>query len=218
MKRQVTMDEISDGKLYTSRDLVKADCGGCQGCHACCQGMGGSIVLDPLDIHHMTMGQRVTMEQLIGTAIELSVIDGLILPVIKMDGEDERCYFLDDNGRCSIHAYRPGICRLFPLGRYYEDGGFKYFLQTHECKKTNRTKVKVAKWLGIERLKDYEEFVCQWHYFLNDAEAKIKEMPDQTKAIDMYILKLFYLLPYDESDIYVQLGQRLTEARRSLNI
>ena len=26
MKRQVTMEEISDGKLYTSNDLVKADC------------------------------------------------------------------------------------------------------------------------------------------------------------------------------------------------
>ena len=26
MKRQVTMEEISDGKLYTSNDMVKADC------------------------------------------------------------------------------------------------------------------------------------------------------------------------------------------------
>ena len=49
MKRQVTMEEISDGKLYTSNDLVKADCGDCEGCHACCTGMGSSIVLDPLD-------------------------------------------------------------------------------------------------------------------------------------------------------------------------
>lgn len=40
MKRQVTMEEISDGKLYTSNDLVKADCGDCEGCHACCTGDG----------------------------------------------------------------------------------------------------------------------------------------------------------------------------------
>ena len=38
MKRQVTMEEISDGKLYTSNDLVKADCDDCEGCHACCTG------------------------------------------------------------------------------------------------------------------------------------------------------------------------------------
>ena len=31
MKRQVTMEEISDGKLYTSNDLVKADCGDWEG-------------------------------------------------------------------------------------------------------------------------------------------------------------------------------------------
>ena len=43
MKRQVTMEEISDGKLYTSNDLVKADCGDCEGCHACCTEMGSSI-------------------------------------------------------------------------------------------------------------------------------------------------------------------------------
>ena len=29
--------------------------------------------------------------------------------------------FLDENGRCSIYAFRPGFCRLFPLGRYYVD-------------------------------------------------------------------------------------------------
>ena len=56
MKRQVTMEEISDGKLYTSNDLVKADCGDCEGCHACCTGMGSSIVLDPLDIVRICRG------------------------------------------------------------------------------------------------------------------------------------------------------------------
>ena len=40
MKRNVSLEEISDGKLYTSNDMVKADCGDCQGCSACCHGMG----------------------------------------------------------------------------------------------------------------------------------------------------------------------------------
>ena len=34
MKRQVNMNEISDGKLYGSNDMVKADCGDCEGCSA----------------------------------------------------------------------------------------------------------------------------------------------------------------------------------------
>ena len=32
-----------------------------------------------------------------------------------MAEDSESCTFLDENGRCSIHPFRPGICRLFPL-------------------------------------------------------------------------------------------------------
>lgn len=79
MKRQVTMEEISDGKLYTSNDLVKANCGDCEGCHACCTGMGSSIVLDPLDIVRISRGTGAAFETLLAGKIELNVVDGIIL-------------------------------------------------------------------------------------------------------------------------------------------
>ena len=50
MERNVTMAEISDGKLYSRDDMVKAGCDDCRGCSACCHGMGNSIVLDPYDV------------------------------------------------------------------------------------------------------------------------------------------------------------------------
>ena len=133
MKRNVRLEDISDGKLYTANDLVKADCHDCEGCSACCRGMA-SIVLDPYDVWQLCMGLRKTFEGLMEEHIELQVVDGVILPKLKMAGEEESCTFLDENGRCSIHLFRPGICRLFPLGRYYEDDGFRYFLQVKECR------------------------------------------------------------------------------------
>ena len=36
MKRFVSMEEISDGRLYGADDMVRAGCGGCEGCSACC--------------------------------------------------------------------------------------------------------------------------------------------------------------------------------------
>ena len=42
MDREIDMKEVSDGKLYGLRDMVKADCGGCEGCSDCCRGMGTS--------------------------------------------------------------------------------------------------------------------------------------------------------------------------------
>lgn len=56
MIREVDLQEISDGKLYTANDLVKAGCNDCAGCSACCRGMGNSIVLDPLDMHRLVRG------------------------------------------------------------------------------------------------------------------------------------------------------------------
>ena len=47
MKRDVDIQEISDGRFYSSNDMVKL---GCAGCGGCCKGMGSSVVLDPLDV------------------------------------------------------------------------------------------------------------------------------------------------------------------------
>ena len=126
MRRNIRLEEISDGRLYTANDMVKADCRDCEGCSACCQNME-AVVLDPLDIANLCQGLGKTFEELMGSAIELKIVDGVILPHLKMTGEEETCSFLDQNGRCSVHSFRPGICRLFPLGRYYGE-----FLQSCE--------------------------------------------------------------------------------------
>lgn len=220
MKRNVKMEEISDGKLYTANDLVKADCGDCEGCSACCRGMGSSIVLDPLDVYRLTEGLGVRFEQLLVEKIELNVVDGIILPNLKMGGAKECCAFLNEEGRCSIHGIRPGICRLFPLGRFYENGSFQYFLQIHECKKENRTKVKVKKWIDTPDLKSYEAFVSQWHYFLLDIEEKfLKIEEEKIKSVNMFLIQSFYLEPYNkEEDFYSQFTKRLEKVKKTLEI
>lgn len=208
MKRNIDLKEISDGRLYGSNDLVKADCGDCRGCFACCCGMGNSIILDPLDVHRLTTGLNQSFEALLASYLELNVVDGIILPNLKMQGSRECCAFLNEAGRCTIHAIRPGICRLFPLGRYYENGSFQYFLQTHECKKANRTKVKVKKWIDTPELGKYETFVNRWHYYLKDMETLIEKQPEKAKEIDLQILQRFYLTPYGD-DFYTEFEQRM---------
>lgn len=199
MERKVSLEEISDGKLYGSNDLVKADCGDCSGCSACCRGMGSSILLDPYDIMRMTGGLHMQFNQLLADYMELNVVDYMILPNLKMSGGDERCGFLDDRGRCSIHPIRPGFCRLFPLGRVYEDRSFRYFLQVHECPRENRTKVKVRRWVDTPDFKAYERFVADWHYFLKDLGEAMKDSSQETrKAVNMYMLNRFYVTPFGE--------------------
>ncbi len=211
MLRDWDMEKVSDGKKYTSNDMAKLGCGDCEGCSECCRVAGDSIVLDPYDIYQLTIYLNKSFEELLASCLELHVVDGIVLPNLKIK-TDCGCTFLDEKGRCSIHSIRPGICRLFPLGRLYEDGHFSYFLQTHECRKTNRTKVKIDKWLGIPRLKQYEKFINAWHWYLKGLSEKAMVITDQKqlKQVSMEVLERFYLKPYDtNADIYEQLGARL---------
>ncbi len=220
MKRNCSLDEISDGKLYEINDLVKLGCNDCEGCSSCCMDMGNSIILDPLDIHRLLTGLDITFEQLLANNIELNVVDGIILPNLKMAEGDNKCSFLNDIGRCSIHSIRPSICRIFPLGRYYTNNSFKYFLQVNECDR-NKTKVKIKKWIDVDNIARNDKYIVRWHYFLNDVEELIKSSSDDSfiKNINLYCLNNFYIKAYDKNeDFYMQFNERLEEAVEALGI
>jgi len=226
MIRNVSLEEISDGKLYTENDLVRTDTNSCVGCKTvCCQNMGTTIKLDPLDAYELTRGTGATFDKMLGSGmIELNVVDGLVMPNLKMDESSGRCAFLDEENRCKIHGYRPGICRMFPLGRYWEDKeNFRYILQKGECNKDGLTKIKVKKWLGIEGLADYDAFVIKWHSFVKDVQEGMAGLPqEQVRVLNTFILKMFFMTTYGEcqdvSAFYEEFGKREKEARAKLGL
>lgn len=199
-------------KLYGNNDMAKIDCHDCKGCSSCCRDMGESIWLDSYDVFNLTISLGKPFESLLQNEVELHVEDGLILPNIRMIGEGEpKCSFLSEEGRCSIHAIRPGFCRLFPLGRNYEDGKLSYFVLEDACPAPAKSKVKINKWLGVPRLKDYEDFLVQWHVLTKGLRAFYEANADNDaviKAVNMQFLQIFYLAPYAEMDFYIQFSER----------
>lgn len=221
MKRNCSLEDISDGKLYDANDLVEASCNGCKGHASCCHGMGSSIILDPFDTYRLSVNLKQTFEQLLVDKIEMNVVDGIILPNLKMKGETESCSFLDDKGRCSVHTIRPGICRIFPLGRYYENHDFKYFLQSNECRNDSKSMSKISKWIDTPDYEKNKQFLIDWHYFLNGVENIIKNTQDDklVKNINMYLLNGFYLSPYHaDIDFYKQFNERLSKMKNALSL
>ena len=113
---------------------------------------------------------------------------------------------------------RGRLCRMFPLGRLYENGTFSYFLQVSECPKENKTKVKVRRWLDTPELGKYEAFTNEWHYYLKEKQNEARRTEDDAlqQQISMGILKLFYLLPYDtKTDFYAQFAARMEAAGKN---
>ncbi len=159
--------------------------------------------------------------------LELCVEEGLILPTLKMQSGTDACGFLNGEGRCSIHPYRPGLCRLFPLGRKYDEEGLHYFLLEDACEIRNRTKVKIRKWLELPALAQYEKFLTAWHELRISLQEQIEKQPADSFAqeINVKFLELFYQKPYaEEEDFYEQFEKRREEfmhlfmcSMRSLN-
>lgn len=220
MISNVRLDAISDGRLYEINDMVKADPGGCNGCSACCHGVGELVVLTPYDVHEIVRNVNVPFDQLLDDRLELRVNDKLLLPHLKMEGEHERCSFLDKDDRCSIHGFRPNICRLFPLGRLYEKDDFKYFLQVGACTKTNLSKVKVKKWIGIQNNAANKAFLLAWHQLLKALTFRVKFIHDEQdmKAVQEDLLNTFYRIPPDADDFYAEFFKRIPDAKNRFGI
>lgn len=229
---------MTPDRLYTARDMAKIGCDDCKGCSYCCQEMGESVVLTPLDICELTLHLGKSFDELMEDKIELYMTDGMVMPNLKMTGETKAygskavCGFLNEEGRCSIHSFRPGLCRLFPLGRNYEikqveteDSikeikGFQYFIVKDSCPNLNGTKVKIEKWLGIPNLKKNEEFITEWHYFCKDFQEEMQRLlrageDERVKKINVAMLELFYRKPYEKGrSFYEQFEERYFHDRK----
>lgn len=215
------LEDISDGKLYDINDLAKVDANGCEGCSACCHGVGELFALTPYDVYEITKSLNKSFDDLIDDKLEIIVEDKINLPHLKMYGENERCSFLNAEDRCSIHDNRPNVCRLFPLGRVYEKDDFKYFLQTDACKKPKLGKMKVKKWIKIDNYKENKEFIMIWYKLIKALTFRMKFVRDneEIQNINKDLIDTFYRMNLlDGEDFYVAFFDRLAEAKSRLGI
>lgn len=214
MRRNLTFEEISDGHKYGATDCVSLPANECAGCHECCTTTDDTIHLDPYDIFELSKGLSLSFDGMIDKVISLKVVDGVITPFLLKASDTGNCTFLDENGRCGIHNFRPGFCRLFPLGRIYEeDGGFNYYLQVHECPYKDTCPQTVKSWLNIPRLDSYEAYIRTWH----EITVNIRECAEfgnerLLRQANLRLLNLFFSRPYDlNSDFFSQFGERCRE-------
>ncbi len=225
MMRTEELSEITDGRLYQASDMVKIGTSGCKGCAECCHVTEDTIKLDPWDIYHLQSGTHLTFQELLaGGYIALGVVDALVMPHIAQSAEGENgkgCRFLGPDERCTIHGFRPGFCRMFPLGRLWrEDGDFSYILQVHECSR-RVTKVKIRKWLEIEDLPVYEEYVRIWHSFLTEVRQTISSISSEAlrSKLCTYLLGCFYAEEWEtDRSFYDQFEERMVRARQMIGL
>ncbi len=180
--------------------------------------MGDTIHLDPLDVQRLTAALGTGFSGLLEEGIiGLHTEEGLVLPHLAMDPVREACVLLGEDGRCTRHEARPGLCRLYPLGREYTDGGLQYFLTEHECPEGPMSKVRIRDWLGMEDIRRYETYLCEWHALTGRqkrlcTKAVAAGRTELARRRSMQLLETFYLsLPETEESFYLYFEQCLRQ-------
>ena len=221
----MTMDRRSNDqqKLRAASEMARLPGKSCAGCGNCCRGMGDTIVLDPWDAAQLSEGLGRPFASMLEREVDLHAEEGLILPHLRMQEETDACAFLQTDGKCAVHPFRPGICRLFPLGRQFGEGQVRYFFPESECPSAGRVKTQISRWLeipgGAAGLKRYEAYKLQWHDFtarMKDilaaaAQEEAEEGTDgseRVRQINVLFLQQIYMRPYSLESFYDSFEER----------
>ena len=221
MRTVNSLENIWDGNFYDIDDNVKADAKGCKGCSACCHDVGDLVVLSPYDMYRVMSEEKLEYHSLEKNHIEWTTSNKVTLPYLKMVGEAKRCSFLDANSRCTIHSNRPNICRLFPLGRVYENKTFKYFLQVNSCTKKELSEVKVSDWIDVRNHDENKEFLIIWHDFIKALTFKMKFVYDKAECdrLNKLVKDTFYKDIFtNEEEFYKDFFEKLPRAKNEIGI
>lgn len=220
MRKIESLESLSDGNLYDINSMVRIDTYGCSGCTDCCRYIDGLIEINPYDFHQMSCATNHSLDQLLQNNLQLITNEKVAVPYIKTDADTQACTFLNSSGLCSIHAQRPDICRLFPLGRVYQKDDYKYFFQVGACSKPKLGKVKIKRWLNIPQHKDYKTFILNWHSFLKALRFRLKFVHDDKELDDInnYILTTFYTKKSDDIDFYTWFNQQISTSKDKIGL
>lgn len=221
MKIQKSFHEVSNGIKYSHDDILAIDTRGCQGCSDCCHGNSQAIVLTPYDVWGLKKVKGLLFKDLFANHLGSFEEDKLPYLHLKTQGLAMACTFLSKEGRCQVHSHRPGICRLFPLGRVYDNQTYHYFYQEGECIKPDPSMIRIREWVGIEPYEPYRQFIIDWYQFLKALKFRVKFIRDdqELKDLSSYLIRHFFEEDFqDQVDFYPEFYKRLTQAKADLGV
>ena len=204
----------------------------CDQCGNCCRNRK-DILLNPFDLFRIASQLGTNPKDIVARYCTVYVGDSSRFPVVLLlpEGKDEACPFLKDN-RCSIHANKPTVCALFPLGRSicYDKkpdahGERKkrlfYFLQDVDCGLKDETHT-ALEWMGEFNLADSEEWFIEWSGVLERIVPIIKDLEQSVSRDSMIpvfnaLLHVIYLKYVGGIGFMQQFRKNADEAEQMLS-
>lgn len=136
----------------------------CKMCGRCCRGEGG-IVVSREDQERMSECLGLSLEDFV-VEYTIPMGDKRVLTV----GKDDYCVFFQEGRGCSVHAFKPDICRAWPFFRGNMIDAVSWELAQDSCP-------------GIDLQVDHAEFVRQGCRYLRESGLLRRKRSDVAAAL-----------------------------------
>jgi Fe-S-cluster containining protein len=192
---------------------------GCNECGKCCRNRE-DILLMPLDLFKIAKHLETTITDVIDDYCEFYEGQVSKVPVVRIKPKEYRktCPFCKA-GKCIIHAQKPAVCALFPLGRMTnsETKEFTYFKQEGICGNQTQTHT-VREWLSMFDMIEDEPITILWHQKIGELSEMLcriyKNLDFNHDAINSMLFINLYLRYDLEQDFLPQFEANCDEALR----
>lgn len=196
-------DILHNSKFLDLNDTFTFHCIQCGKCCKC----NTAIMISPYDIYRISRYLNLSPKEMIIKHCEHSIGESSKLPILtlKVRSYDKSCTFLRD-GKCKVHAVKPTVCSLYPLGRVMQETGVHYILQDVHCGSHEEIHT-VTEWLDRFSNIEQEKYSKLFRTFIFDLENKCKYqrlykvITKIDKEILDYIHQTFTILMYFSYDI-----------------
>ena len=179
----------------------------CRQCGECCKHRE-DILISPYDLFRMTRRLRMRPVDFVDRYCMTYIGQNSRLPVVifKAVGEEQVCPMIRDN-RCSVHAAKPTVCALYPLGRAVRvesDGAPEvfYFLNGSTCGAEDETHT-VREWLSEFDLQNSTTWFLAWQKAISKLSPSLKTMEKllPPRELSMLYAITFKALYLDYADV-----------------
>jgi Fe-S-cluster containining protein len=163
----------SDAKVLSESDFLQLSCG-VFGCTSNCCTKSAPIILNPYEIAVICRESKLSYEDLLDI-VETDRANGFPLVMLP---RDPACHFWTGRG-CRIYKARPLACRLFPLGRVFNEGQSHIVLpQLNVCSGLAASPGKtVSEYLREQDTSVFMQMADRWIEFVNEIE--LHPLPDK---------------------------------------
>ena len=198
--QKMTHDEVMSAPTLGLNDTFPFKC---KACGKCCK-QRKDLLLTPYDVFRLARYLGRTPEEIIERRCEVYEGCNSHLPVVRIipqPPEDSCPYLL--KRRCSVHAAKPVLCRVFPLARINKASGVPeyYYSEDSGCQYAGNEPTTVREWVADVASEESERAAAAWTAAVRRLAPVIfdgyEKWPDDqhTKILNALFVTLY--LPYD---------------------